>query len=177
MFKNESLLSKSLQAASPVIGSKAIMIIQSLFNGNTYDRRRTMESEQMQLASVGGPLPTQCITGKLSQIIPQVPPPNKTGPVMQQSRTQLAIGRHRITFLDALEKHQVVIVAGEAGAGKSTQIPQYILENCNRLQRTCCVVSSQPSRVDALGLADRIAIERGEQLGQTIGFQIRLESK
>jgi HrpA-like RNA helicase len=177
VFKNESPLSKSLQTASPVIGSKSMVIIQSLFSSATFDRRRTFESEHNQLASICGSSPTQCITGKLSQIIPQVPPASMSSAAMQHGRAQLPISRHHASFMEALQKNQVLIVAGESGVGKSTQIPQYLLEHCHRLQRTCCVVSSQPSRVDALGLADRIAVERGEQLGQTIGFQIRLESK
>jgi HrpA-like RNA helicase len=148
-----------------------------LFNSNNFDRRSTLECDQYQLACTSTFASNQCITGKLSQIIPQIPPDAKINPAMIQFRNQLIISRYQQQFLDAVDQHQVVLVTGESGVGKSTQIPQFILEECNRLQRNCCVVSSQPTRIDALGLADRISIERGEQLGQTIGFQIRLESK
>ncbi|CAL5869384.1 uncharacterized protein PFLUO_LOCUS3613 [Penicillium psychrofluorescens] len=67
---------------------------------------------------------------------------------------------------------------GETGSGKSTQIPQMVLDQAIRRQagaeiRVLCV---QPRRIAASSLAQRVAHERGEKIGDTVGFQVRFES-
>lgn len=59
------------------------------------------------------------------------------------------------------------------GSGKTTQVPQYILEDSTDV---CRIVMTQPRRVAAESIAERIAKERGEQLGDAIGYQMRLKS-
>ncbi|XP_075918737.1 3'-5' RNA helicase YTHDC2-like [Petromyzon marinus] len=68
-------------------------------------------------------------------------------------------------------------VLGETGSGKTTQIPQYILDEGSRLGSPCRVICAQPRRISAVAAAERVAEERGEGVGQTVGYQIRLESK
>ena len=74
---------------------------------------------------------------------------------------------------------QVLVVSGETGCGKTTQLPQFIIEEEISSLRgaDCSVICTQPRRISAISVADRIASERGENLGETIGYQIRLESK
>ncbi|WP_323753792.1 ATP-dependent RNA helicase HrpA [Marinobacter sp.] len=71
----------------------------------------------------------------------------------------------------ALEEHQVVIVAGETGSGKTTQIPKICL-NLGRGVRGL-VGHTQPRRIAARSVSSRIAEELGEQVGQRVGYQVR----
>lgn len=72
---------------------------------------------------------------------------------------------------DAIERHQVVIIAGETGSGKTTQIPK-ICMNTGRGIRGL-IGHTQPRRIAARSVAARIADELGEQTGQQIGYQVR----
>jgi hypothetical protein len=81
-----------------------------------------------------------------------------------------------LQILSAIDGGQVVIVAGETGCGKTTQVPQMILDASTAAGRTCRVLCSQPRRISAVSVASRVAAERGEGVGRTVGFSIRLES-
>lgn len=74
-------------------------------------------------------------------------------------------------ILEALEKSQVVIVAGETGSGKSTQLPQYCLESGRGLAGM--IAHTQPRRLAARALAARIAEELNQPVGRTVGFKVR----
>lgn len=87
----------------------------------------------------------------------------------------LALQQHKVWLVFA----QVLVVSGETGCGKTTQLPQFILEeeiSCLR-GADCNIICTQPRRVSAISVATRISSERGESIGETIGYQIRLESK
>ncbi|KAH8274219.1 hypothetical protein KR018_008231 [Drosophila ironensis] len=110
--------------------------------------------------------------------VPMVPPPPKVnGNPHAQMRTRLPIYSKRWQILDELEQRQVLIIHGSTGSGKSTQVPQYLLEDANRKSRKVRIVVIQPRRLAVVSLAKRISKERGEVLGNTVGYQIRLESK
>ena len=64
-----------------------------------------------------------------------------------------------------------------SGCGKSTQVPQYILDNSLNKGQVPVIVCTQPRRISAIGVAERVAQERDEKIGNLIGYQIRLESK
>lgn len=110
---------------------------------------------------------------------------------MRQARAALPAVKQKGQLMDAIEgpdagttsKSQagprVTIVCGQTGCGKSTQVPQYILEHWTERQQggKCNVVVTQPRRVAAIGLAERVAAERGEKVGETVGYSVRLESQ
>lgn len=76
--------------------------------------------------------------------------------------------QHRHRILEALQRHPVVVVAGETGSGKSTQIPQFLLEELlagGREARPCNVVVTQPRRISAMSLACRVSQELGCDAG------------
>ncbi|WP_029653344.1 ATP-dependent RNA helicase HrpA [Marinobacter daepoensis] len=72
---------------------------------------------------------------------------------------------------EAIDRHQVVIVAGETGSGKTTQIPKICL-NLGRGTRGL-IGHTQPRRIAARSVSNRIAEELGEQVGQQVGYQVR----
>ena len=74
---------------------------------------------------------------------------------------------------------QVVIVSGETGCGKTTQLPQFILEEAMSagLGPATNIVCTQPRRISAISVAKRVAQERGEAAGQTVGYRTRVQER
>lgn len=102
---------------------------------------------------------------------------------MLNSRTGLPIWSFKKELLDAIESNQVVIVCGETGCGKSTQVPAFILESELSNGRACKVYCTEPRRISAVSLARRVSEELGEWRGDVgtlrslVGYAIRLESR
>jgi HrpA-like RNA helicase len=93
-------------------------------------------------------------------------------------RSALPAFDSRAAVLAAIASEQVLIICGETGCGKSTQVPQYVLEASIEagVGAKCTVLIAQPRRVAAVSLAERVATERGEALGETVGYSIRHEA-
>lgn len=91
--------------------------------------------------------------------------------------SKLPIASFRDVITSTLESHQVVLISGETGCGKTTQVPQYILDYMWAKGEACKIVCTQPRRLSAMSVAERIAYERGEQIGENIGYKVRLECK
>jgi ATP-dependent helicase HrpA len=83
----------------------------------------------------------------------------------------LPISARREEIADALQRHQVLIVAGDTGSGKSTQLPQYCLALGRG--REGLIAHTQPRRLAARALAARIAEELSQPVGLTVGFRVR----
>ncbi|KAK9170294.1 hypothetical protein Syun_002434 [Stephania yunnanensis] len=98
---------------------------------------------------------------------------------MQSFREKLPAFKMKTEFLKAVAENQVLVVSGETGCGKTTQLPQFILEEeIARLRGAdCSIICTQPRRISAISVSARISSERGEDLGETVGYQIRLEAK
>ncbi|XP_058205317.1 DExH-box ATP-dependent RNA helicase DExH1 isoform X1 [Rhododendron vialii] len=98
---------------------------------------------------------------------------------LQSFREKLPAFKVRSEFLKAVAENQVLVVSGETGCGKTTQLPQFILEDEISALRgaNCNIICTQPRRISAISVAARISSERGESLGESVGYQIRLESK
>ncbi|CRK87430.1 CLUMA_CG001232, isoform A [Clunio marinus] len=94
-----------------------------------------------------------------------------------ESRQRLPIFQYRNNILNFIANHQIVIIESSTGYGKSTQIPQYVLEEYNKMNKPCRIIVAEPKSICVTTLAKRISFERGESLGTTVGYQIRLESK
>ncbi|KAJ8377931.1 hypothetical protein AAFF_G00249940 [Aldrovandia affinis] len=93
---------------------------------------------------------------------------------LQEVRRSLPVFPYREDLLSAIQNHQILIVEGETGSGKTTQIPQYLVEKgyTNGGMKIGC---TQPRRVAAMSVAARVAQEMGVKLGNEVGYSIRFE--
>ncbi|KAM5444139.1 putative ATP-dependent RNA helicase ucp12 [Microsporum ferrugineum] len=98
---------------------------------------------------------------------------------MLKARQSLPAWDIQDEILDEVYSHQVTIVSGETGSGKSTQCVQFILDDLIRrdLGSSANIVCTQPRRISALGLADRVSAERCSKVGDDVGYIIRGDSK
>ncbi|KAK5641598.1 hypothetical protein RI129_010145 [Pyrocoelia pectoralis] len=80
-------------------------------------------------------------------------------------------------IVNLVKANQVILVSGETGCGKTTQVSQFILDDFIEKGKGshCHVVCTQPRRISAIAVAERVAVERAESLGNGVGYQIRLE--
>ena len=85
--------------------------------------------------------------------------------------SDLPISARREEIMEALRKNPVLIVAGDTGSGKSTQLPQYCLEMGRGMD--ALIAHTQPRRLAARALAARIAEELGQPVGRSVGFRVR----
>src|SRR3954469_9021388 len=88
---------------------------------------------------------------------------------------ELPVSQRRDDIAAAIRDHQVVIVAGETGSGKTTQLPKICLELGRGVHGT--IGHTQPRRIAARSVAERIAQEVGTPLGETIGYQVRFTDR
>ncbi|KAB2660878.1 MAG: ATP-dependent RNA helicase HrpA, partial [Verrucomicrobia bacterium] len=87
----------------------------------------------------------------------------------------LPICTRRAEIVEAIRRHQVVVIAGETGSGKTTQIPKMCLEAGLGIEaRIGC---TQPRRVAALSISKRIAEELGVAWGREVGCKIRFDDR
>jgi HrpA-like RNA helicase len=98
---------------------------------------------------------------------------------MRSVRASLPAAKARCEFLAVLDQSQVIIVVGETGSGKTTQVPNFILENASQLGHggEVNIICTQPRRIAAVSVADRVAKERGEDVGNIVGHAVRLDCK
>lgn len=109
--------------------------------------------------------------------VSNIVPPAIQNPQAEQQRKELPIYAFRQQIIDITDNYQVVVISGDTGSGKTTQVPQYLLEANQQRQQPCRIICTQPRRISAISISDRVAFERGERLGDAVGYQVRLESQ
>jgi pre-mRNA-splicing factor ATP-dependent RNA helicase DHX15/PRP43 len=97
-----------------------------------------------------------------------------------KKRRQLPVWEYKEAFMATLQKNQVTVLVGETGSGKTTQIPQWCVDFALSLsnesgQKRRGVACTQPRRVAAMSVAQRVANEMDVILGQQVGYSIRFE--
>ena len=88
-----------------------------------------------------------------------------------KKRIQLPVWEYQEKFLDLLSKHQTICLVGETGSGKTTQIPQWCVDYAKRMGKKS-VACTQPRRVAAMSVAQRVSEEMDVSLGQEVGYSI-----
>ncbi|KAG0202840.1 hypothetical protein BGX28_004756 [Mortierella sp. GBA30] len=98
---------------------------------------------------------------------------------LQQARSKLPAWGFKEQLVKVVENNAVVIVCGETGCGKTTQVPQFILDSWIQacIGEHANIVCTQPRRIAAIGVAERVAVERSADIGQQVGYAIRGENK
>jgi len=106
------------------------------------------------------------------------PAPRRYEPLIPEVITypeELPVSERRDDIMNAIRDNQVVIIAGETGSGKTTQIPKMCLEL--GLGEKGLIGHTQPRRLAARSVAERIAEELGQKIGETVGYQVRFTSE
>lgn len=106
------------------------------------------------------------------------PAPRRYEPFIPEVITypeELPVSERRDDIMNAIRDNQVVIIAGETGSGKTTQIPKMCLEL--GLGAKGLIGHTQPRRLAARSVAERIAEELGQKIGETVGYQVRFTSE
>ncbi|KAG4206050.1 hypothetical protein ERO13_A04G140200v2 [Gossypium hirsutum] len=104
---------------------------------------------------------------------PQISKAKSELETLHEDRRTLPIYAHRDSLLKAIEEHQVLVIVGETGSGKTTQIPQYLHEaGYTKRGKVAC---TQPRRVAAMSVAARVSQEMDVKLGHEVGYSIRFE--
>ncbi|XP_056420970.1 ATP-dependent DNA/RNA helicase DHX36 [Hyla sarda] len=100
---------------------------------------------------------------------------------MQRFRETLPSYSMKEEIIKMIQNNQVTVISGETGCGKTTQVTQFILDDyISRGKGSAChIVCTQPRRISAISVAERVAAERAEPCGRgcSTGYQIRLESQ
>ncbi|XP_039047444.1 DExH-box ATP-dependent RNA helicase DExH6-like isoform X2 [Hibiscus syriacus] len=96
---------------------------------------------------------------------------------INEERSKLPIAGFGDAITSAVESNQVILISGETGCGKTTQVPQLLLDYMWGKGEACKILCTQPRRISATSVSERIAYERGESIGDNVGYKIRLESK
>ena len=103
-------------------------------------------------------------------------PMNPSNTPLIEFRKSLPAWNFREQISAMIKRNPVVVLSGETGCGKSTQVPQYIMDSIAEGE-TCNILVSQPRRIAAMGLAERVSNERGQAVGKSVGYSVRLETK
>lgn len=111
---------------------------------------------------------------------------NLTGRLQTDSRLQqmcaergkLPIAAMKRAILESISEHSVTLIRGNTGCGKTTQVCQYILDDYIQSQQGayCNIIVTQPRRISAVSVAERIAAERCEIVGNSVGYSVRFDS-
>lgn len=88
---------------------------------------------------------------------------------------KLPINWNKPEILDKIRSNAVVVLQGATGCGKTTQVPQYLLEEAYERKEYCNIIVTQPRKIAAISIAKRVAEERKCDLGSLVGYKVGLK--
>eukprot|EP00965_Chrysotila_dentata_P097984 3239816-Pleurochrysis_carterae.AAC.1 len=106
--------------------------------------------------------------------IPKAPKKVSQKDSLAEVRKSLPVYLYREQIIEAVNEYQCLVIVGETGSGKTTQIPQYLHE-AGYTKNGKKIGCTQPRRVAAMSVAKRVADEVGCKLGNEVGYAIRFE--
>ncbi|GAA5961157.1 hypothetical protein JCM21900_005883 [Sporobolomyces salmonicolor] len=132
------------------------------------------ESVQIQFAMDNEDRIEGTMSAKDAALQAQIQEAEQRAQSIDETRKSLPVYAWREQFLEAVANYQVLVIEGETGSGKTTQLPQYLYEAgyCKDGKKIGC---TQPRRVAAMSVASRVADEVGCRLGAEVGYSIRFE--
>lgn len=89
--------------------------------------------------------------------------------------SKLPITQFKEQVLATIESNQVTVIQGSTGSGKTTQVPQYILDHYAGMGKYCNIIVTQPRRIAAMSIARRVCNERKWELGTVCGYQVGMD--
>nr|XP_028564145.1 ATP-dependent RNA helicase TDRD9 [Podarcis muralis] len=135
------------------------------------ERYRQLESDELDASDSSWP---PC------EPAPLQPPQRESSPatcmpVSNYKYPDLPVSRYREEMISLIESNSVLIVRGSTGSGKSTQLPQFVLDHCVQRSTYCNIVVTQPRKIGASSIARWISKQRAWPLGELVGYQVGLE--
>ena len=167
----------SVKDASRSPGQNPEIVPEGVGNGKALPRRQPKPSVRRQRSSLS-PAEVAQESERLYAKHHKLQNDSATSRIMEQRRG-LPAASMRAEVVRTIGGNRVTIIMGSTGCGKSTQVPQFILEDAieQSCGGECNIICTQPRRISAIGLATRVAQERAESVGSTIGYSVRLDSK
>lgn len=137
-------------------------------------------NQRLQTGYVHAPAPkfaadTKTWKQDLSQRV--VPCRRDAAPPVSDACKRLPTYEKKDWILGAIRSNRVTVISGDTGCGKSTLIPQLVCDAVNLVDHDKVVVCTQPRRVAAITLAEYVAKDRGQELADDVGYQIRFINK
>ncbi|KAJ3046935.1 DEAH-box ATP-dependent RNA helicase prp22 [Rhizophlyctis rosea] len=99
---------------------------------------------------------------------------NKSRLDYEEERKGLPIYTYKEDLIEALQQYQCLVIVGDTGSGKTTQLPQYVLASMSSIRS---IAVTQPRRIAAISAARRVSDEMGTRMGEEVGYSIRFERK
>ena len=98
---------------------------------------------------------------------------------LRNKKAELPMNQHRAKVLDLVNNNVYSIIVGATGSGKTTQVPQILLEDAISKGKgaSCNIVCTQPRRIAAISVSKRVAVERAETLQDSVGYHVRFDAK
>lgn len=94
--------------------------------------------------------------------------------ILEKQRKKLPVYQNKDEIMTYINNNQVTVLIGETGSGKSTQIPQFLIESVHKGKK---IAVTQPRRVAAISLAGRVAAEYGCIIGDEVGYSVRFDNR
>ncbi|KAL3419456.1 helicase associated domain-containing protein [Phlyctema vagabunda] len=180
-----------IAAVNVDVGPPAIDVLKKTMNivatidrtqYHTPDQSRNAESEfQQKRSTTRERMDPYYIKQKndalLSKLVEYEMDPKLTS--LRDKRFELPMMQHGEEVLKMVNDNQFCVVVGATGSGKTTQLPQMILDEMTRARMggTCNIICTQPRRIAAISVAKRVAVERNEPLRSSVGYQVRFDSQ
>ena len=98
---------------------------------------------------------------------------------LRTKKAELPMNQYRAQVLNLVNNNVYSIIVGATGSGKTTQVPQILLEDAISKDNgaSCNIICTQPRRIAAISVAKRVAVERAENLQDCVGYHVRFDSK